>query len=80
MIDSASVSDRVRDVPTENLHVELVLGPGEDRVVVVRSEGELQAQFAQLSRAGWELRRTVEGPDRGDGVLRLSLEFENSRI
>lgn len=79
MMDSASVSDRVREVSTENLHVELVLGPGEGRVVVVRSEAELEAQFFQLSRAGWELRRTVEGPDRGDGVVRLSLEFENSR-
>ena len=62
------------------MHVELVLGPGEGRVVTVTSEGELQAQLAQLARAGWELRRTVEGPDHGDGVVRLNLEFENSRL
>ncbi len=80
MNSSSSVSELLRDQVDGGLNVELVLGPGEGRVVTVTSEGELQAQFAQLARAGWELRRTIEGPDRGDGVTRLSLEFENRRI
>lgn len=57
--------------------MELVLGPGEDRVVVVTSEGELRAQFAQLARAGWELRRTIDQGDDETGVARLTMEFEN---
>ncbi len=79
-MNPASVSESVRGNIDGGLHVELILGPGEGRVVEAHSEAELQAQFAQLSRAGWELRRTVEGPDRGDGITRLSLEFENPRI
>ena len=58
------------------VHAEIVLAGDEERVFVTRTEAELQARFAQLARAGWELRRTVEGPDREDGLTRLTLEFE----
>ncbi len=78
-MDSAPVTARVKDV-AGGIHVEMVLDPdGEGRVITVTSEGELQAQFAQLARSGWELTRTIEEPDRGDATSRFSLEFEKPR-
>lgn len=71
-MDSATLFDQVAQ---GHVQAELVLTGDEERVIVTRSEAELQAQFAQLARAGWELRRTLEGPDREDGVTRLTMEF-----
>lgn len=59
----------------EPIRAELVLTGEDERVIVAESEAELTAQFAQLARGGWELRRTVQGPDLEDGVTRLTLEF-----
>ena len=71
-MNSATLFDQVAQ---GQVRAELVLTGDDERVIVTRSEAELQAQFAQLARAGWELRRTLEGPDRDDGVTRLTLEF-----
>ncbi len=76
-MDSATIFEQTAQ---GRVHAEIVLAGDDERVIVTRSEAELQAQFAQLARAGWELRRTVEGPDREDGVTHLTLEFAQPRL
>lgn len=74
-MNPAAAFDQGTTRATGPLRAELVLTGEDERVIVVDSEAELTAQFAQLARGGWELRRTVQGPDLEDGVTRLTLEF-----
>lgn len=74
-MDPAAAFDLTTTRPQGAIRAELVLTGEDERVIVADSEAELTAQFAQLARGGWELRRTVQGPDLEDGVTRLTLEF-----
>ena len=74
-MNPAAAFDQTIGRTTGPLRAELVRTGEDERAIIADSEAELTAQFAQLARGGWELRRTVQGPALEDGVTRLTLEF-----